>query len=857
MKKIVYLIIFIISLFLIGCVSPIKYTIIFDTAGAGEIENIVVEEGMKITEPNTPIKEGYTFEGWYVGEEKWVFAGYEVTSDMTLKAKWTAKEYTISFDTDGGEQLNPIKVKYGDQIVLETPVKENHIFIGWDKELPNTMPSNDLLLKALWANVNDIEINYESEMSIGSEDIIEINVLNGVKLNNIRFETTDEGIIEINENKIKAISSGNCTVLVYVGETIINELNIKVKKEILTKEDILNSSEVIEIKFRVPSGSISMMIKEFIYDFEKEYNGKVKVILDTITGGYDGLLAQNLYDLSKNKAPNITVGYIDHLIAYNELNGLMELDKYIEKDNIDLNDFVEGFVNKIDEEKTYNLPLYRTSDVLVYNKSVFDKMKYNVPTTWAELEVLSKDIYNDAKNGLLDGYSMDAKPSKYVSENKFYSFSYDILINFFENISKQFEFPFVEKVNDNEAKAIFNNEKAIEILEYFQGLANNKMFGLPMNFDVSYSSNAFKDMQCIMVTSSSTGVGYNIPSSSDFEVGVAQLPVNEDNKTIKTSGIDLCVLNQSTDLQKAVCWELIKYLTNTENSAKLAKEFSGYFPVRKSSYETSIYKDVMNQSGIYGEVAEIGLEYADSYKYFSYDGLKGLGDVREAAEYALERIFVNNENVKQTLDEAVENVGKDPTTPKMTIEDLFTSNEINIDVELTGTVYYVCPQGFWLTDETGYTVYVYNKTATLDDVDQGDKVKVTGKKILYYSMYDIENPTIEVLEKSSGVYDLSSMIKDNTIDAISTYDKDYKHEYGRIYTISGKVVEDPNNRYTYALLDEASGKVVVFYDTAMNDLDKIHKNLEENLDKYVTIDVLVWDYYSSGFVRVLPVSVIK
>ena len=378
-----------------------------------------------------------------------------------------------------------------------------------------------------------------------------------------------------------------------------------------------------------------------------------------------------------------------------------------------------------------------------------------------------------------------------------------------------------------------------------------------MNFDASYSSNAFKDMQCIMVTSSSSGVGYNIPSSSDFEVGVAKLPVNEDNKTIKTSGIDLCILNQSTDLQKAVCWELIKYLTNTENSAKLAKEFSGYFPVRKSSYETSIYKDAMNQSDIYGEVAEIGLEYINSYKYFSYDGLKGLGDVREAAEYALEKIIVNNKNVKQTLDEAVENVGKDPTTPKMTIEDLFISNEINIDVELTGTVYYVCPQGFWLTDETGYTIYVYDKNATLDDVDQGDKVKVTGKKILYYSMYDIENPTVEVLEKASGTYDLSSMIKDNTIDTISTYDKDYKHEYGRIYTISGKVVKDPNNKYTYALLDEVSGKYVVFYDSAMSDLYKIHKDLEENLDKNITIDVLVWDHYYLGFVRVLPISEIK
>ena len=78
-----------------------------------------------------------------------------------------------------------------------------------------------------------------------------------------------------------------------------------------------------------------------------------------------------------------------------------------------------------------------------------------------------------------------------------------------------------------------------------------------------------------------------------------------------------------------------------------------------------------------------------------------------------------------------------------------------------------------------YTVYFMND----NDVYQGDKVKVIGKKILYYTMYEIENPTVEVLDKASGVYDLSSMIKDNTIDVISTYDKDYKHEYGRIYTI--------------------------------------------------------------------------
>ena len=187
------------------------------------------------------------------------------------------------------------------------------------------------------------------------------------------------------------------------------------------------------------------------------------------------------------------------------------------------------------------------------------------------------------------------------------------------------------------------------------------------------------------------------------------------------------------------------------------------------------------------------------------------------------------------------------------IQAVMESGEINVAVELTGTVYYVCPQGFWLTDETGYTIYIYG-TDAVKEVAQGDKVKVTGNKILYYSMYEIEKPAVEVLEKASGAYDLSSMIKENTIDTISTYEKEFRYEYGRLYKVEGEVVEDPSGKYTYAIKDLLSGKYVVCYDSAMNDKDATHANLKENLGKYVSLDVMVWDYYSSGFVRVLPIS---
>ena len=187
------------------------------------------------------------------------------------------------------------------------------------------------------------------------------------------------------------------------------------------------------------------------------------------------------------------------------------------------------------------------------------------------------------------------------------------------------------------------------------------------------------------------------------------------------------------------------------------------------------------------------------------------------------------------------------------IQAVMESSDLNITVELTGTVYYVCPSGFWLTDETGYTIYIYGTDAAAQ-VAQGDKVKVTGNKILYYSMYEIEKPSVQILEKASGTFDLSSMIKDNTIDVISTYEKEFRYEYGRLYTVQGKVIEDPSGKYTYAVRDILTGKYVVCYDSAMNNANETKANLKENLGKYVKLDVMVWDYYSSGFVRILPIS---
>ena len=63
------------------------YTITFDSNGGSEIRSRRVGENGNVIRPEDPVREGYTFVGWYLGDEAFDFAT-EITSDLTLTAHW-------------------------------------------------------------------------------------------------------------------------------------------------------------------------------------------------------------------------------------------------------------------------------------------------------------------------------------------------------------------------------------------------------------------------------------------------------------------------------------------------------------------------------------------------------------------------------------------------------------------------------------------------------------------------------------------------------------------------------------------------------------------------------------------------
>lgn len=110
----------------------------------------------------TPTKEGYTFNGWFTDVDLSIpFIG-PVNQSLTLYAKFTVNSYTLSFNTDGGTTVDSINQPFGSEIITPAdPTKEGYTFDGWSPALPATMPAGNQEFTALWI-ANDYTITFNT-----------------------------------------------------------------------------------------------------------------------------------------------------------------------------------------------------------------------------------------------------------------------------------------------------------------------------------------------------------------------------------------------------------------------------------------------------------------------------------------------------------------------------------------------------------------------------------------------------------------------------------------------------------------------------------------------------------------------
>ncbi len=475
------------------------------------------------------------------------------------------------------------------------------------------------------------------------------------------------------QKKFIALFVAIIALFVFVG---CNQNEIDSEFEIFTAEDIKAYDGVIEIDLRTPSGIISKALEKMKPDFEAQWEGKIKLNIVT-EQSYDTVRSTTILDLNSKTAPTLVIGYPDHFAEYYSGGHMVNLQTYIDAEGEDFNlsDFVESYLteNRIadDSDDLYGLPLNKSTEVLVYNKTVFDELGYELPETWAELEALAQTMIADVRAGKLDNLqgitfaTGEKKPSELLSSGQFIPFAYDSTSNAFITMTRQWDAAYTERVDIEHGYALFNNDECKAGLEYFQNLAKNGIYGVAETFGESYASNAFKALKCLMTIGSSAGVGYNVPDADKFEIGIAKVPYNGNNadaKYVIQQGTNICILNQNTNAQRGAAWQVIKWLTSTDGTSEFAIETGSYLPVRKSAYETEAYSEYLTNpplEKIYNsQSASVALTYLESgYTFFVDDPFVGSSEVRDAVGTLFSNIIVNKKDIATSIQNTLNELG--------------------------------------------------------------------------------------------------------------------------------------------------------------------------------------------------------
>ena len=141
-----------------------QYTLTFNADNGTEDVKITQDYGTKFDTPADPTREGYTFAGWDMDIPETIPA-----EDMSFTAKWIANQYTLTFDSNGGSDVAAITQDYGTKIETPAaPTKTGYTFAGWDNEIPETMPAESMSFKAQWT-INQYTLTFNADN--GTEDV--------------------------------------------------------------------------------------------------------------------------------------------------------------------------------------------------------------------------------------------------------------------------------------------------------------------------------------------------------------------------------------------------------------------------------------------------------------------------------------------------------------------------------------------------------------------------------------------------------------------------------------------------------------------------------------------------------------
>ena len=317
----------------------------------------------------------------------------------------------------------------------------------------------------------------------------------------------------------------------------------------------------VEITFwHAMSGEQEQSLQNLVNAFTKQ-NSNIKVTLQNQSSYPDLQQKITATTASPKDLPTMTQAYPDWLLNAIDENLVLDLKPYIENETLkfdNYDDIVQGFrESSTIGDKIYGIPFNKSTEIIWYNKTLFNKLNLKVPTTYDELENVSEEI--KSKQNIVAG-------------------GFDSLSNYYSTYLKNEGVTFDSKFDPT-------SEASEDAVEYYLDGIKGGYFRIAGTD--KYLSGPFGNQMIAYYIGSNAGEAFVKQSvNNKFEIGVAPYPAKE----VMQQGTDLFIFNSATPEQKTAAYELLKFLTTKENQITWGNE-TGYIPVRTSAINDDKYKN--------------------------------------------------------------------------------------------------------------------------------------------------------------------------------------------------------------------------------------------------------------------------
>ena len=385
-------------------------------------------------------------------------------------------------------------------------------------------------------------------------------------------------------------------------------------KSASNEEIVTEITEPVEITFwHAMNGDLEKTLQNLTDKF-MESNENIKVTLQNQSSYPDLQQKITATTASPKDLPTLTQAYPHWMVNAMQDELLVDLKPYIENETIgdeNYTNILEGFRTGSEVDgKVYGMPFNKSTEVIWYNKTLFDELGLEAPTTFEEFAQVSKTITE--KKGIVGA-------------------GFDSLNNFYTTYLKN-------KGVDFNSETDVTSAESVEAAKYYLDGIKDGYFRIAGTDN--YLSGPFAAEQLGMYVGSNAGESF-VKQAVDgkFEIGVAPYPA----ESVMQQGTDLYMFSNATPEQRTAAFEFLKFLSSTENQVTWGVE-TGYIPATQDAITT---EDYTNSGSL---VAPI-LSDATSKNLFINKVAQGVDSAYNESKVVMEDILSDkNSDVKAKLE---------------------------------------------------------------------------------------------------------------------------------------------------------------------------------------------------------------